>query len=214
MPESTGYLPEVSYPHSALSVNHTSPIYLFLLAVTETTAKFFRHEIDMRSCNPRNERIHFPRTSTPLPSKVPDHELTRQAHALSAHASDLLQSSNCTPATIHAALTAYHEAAELFERSASEVGHDESAKKTLQLLTTQNRKQARDLERRLNQNIQNTRAQTNYVTPSRPSESRREVPRRNSSPVPSREPSGLGLGAIARHAWPPPGVGESEDPNS
>lgn len=135
--------------------------------------------------------------------------LTRQAHALSAHASDLLQSSSCTPATLHAALQAYQDAALFFERSAAEIGSDESAKRTLQLLTTQNRKQAREVERRLNQATQNVRAQSSNTAMNQTVQGRKEAPRRNSSPVPSREPSGLGLGAIARQAWPPPGVGKS-----
>ncbi|KAK4684852.1 hypothetical protein P7C73_g5315, partial [Tremellales sp. Uapishka_1] len=72
----------------------------------------------------------------------------QRAHALSAQASLLLRPGSSSPQTLSEALGAYKEAAELFEKSANGVG-DEGAKKTLGLLTTQHRKLAKDVERRL-----------------------------------------------------------------
>lgn len=128
------------------------------------------------------------------------HVLILQAHALSAHASNLLQSTSCTLQVLQTALKAYKDAADLFERSASEIADDDSDKRTLQLLTTRNRKLARDVERRITAARSERAADT-------PTPTRLETMRRNTSPIPQRESAGLGLGAIARQAWPPPGIG-------
>jgi len=72
----------------------------------------------------------------------------QRAHALSAQASLLLRPPNSHPQTSHQALEAYRQAAELFEQSGVTSG-DDGAKKTLEMLTVQHRKLARDLERRI-----------------------------------------------------------------
>ncbi len=73
----------------------------------------------------------------------------QRAHALSAQASLLLRPSQSPPQTLHQALDAYKQAAELFEQSCGGVGGDAGAKKTLELLTVQHRKLAKDVERRI-----------------------------------------------------------------
>ncbi|WVO23425.1 uncharacterized protein IAS62_004778 [Cryptococcus decagattii] len=73
----------------------------------------------------------------------------QRAHALSAQASILLDSDRPSLQAMNQALQAYREAASLFEASAGDLDADESTKMTLKLLTTQHRKLARDLERRI-----------------------------------------------------------------
>lgn len=73
----------------------------------------------------------------------------QRAHALSAQASSLLDSDRPSLQAMNQALQAYREAASLFEASAGDLDADESTKMTLKLLTTQHRKLARDLERRI-----------------------------------------------------------------
>lgn len=73
----------------------------------------------------------------------------QRAHALSAQASSLLDSDQPSPQAMNQALQAYREASSLFEASADDLDVDESTKMTLKLLTTQHRKLARDLERRI-----------------------------------------------------------------
>jgi hypothetical protein len=124
---------------------------------------------------------------------------------LSAKASVLLGPAQPASSTLQEALGAYKQAAELFETAAQEVEGDASAKRTLQLLSTQHRKLAKDLERRINSSASGSGgAVVATATPSR-----LEVPRRNTEPVQTRDGPALGLGAIGRQAWPPPGVGMS-----
>ncbi|OXG23014.1 hypothetical protein J008_01981 [Cryptococcus neoformans] len=73
----------------------------------------------------------------------------QRAHALSAQASSLLDSDQPSPQAMNQALQSYREAASLFEASAGDLDVDEGTKVTLKLLTTQHRKLARDLERRI-----------------------------------------------------------------
>ena len=85
-------------------------------------------------------------TSADTPPTMADASPLRRAHALSAQASLLLRPANARSQTLHEALDAYRQAADLFEQSAST---DEGATRTLELLTVQHRKLARDLERRI-----------------------------------------------------------------
>ena len=74
----------------------------------------------------------------------------QRAHALSAQATHLLRpNSSSSSQTMHKALDSYRQAAELFHRSAGDVIGDDGAKRTLELLTVQHRKLAKDLERRM-----------------------------------------------------------------
>ena len=105
-----------------------------------------------------------------------------------------------TSQTLSLALKAYTDAANLFDKAASDTD-DVSAKRTLQLLTNQHRKLAKDLERKLDRDEGS----------SREAEVRGTVRRSQTTPVPTRDGPSFGLGAIGREAWPPPGVGESLD---
>ena len=73
----------------------------------------------------------------------------QRAHTLSAEATLLLRSTNINHHTLQSALEAYRQAAELFERAATDVGVADGANKTLQMLTVQHRKLAKDVERRM-----------------------------------------------------------------
>ena len=74
----------------------------------------------------------------------------QRAHALSAQATHLLRpNSSPSSQTIHQALELYRQAVDLFHKSAGSVLGDDGAKRTLDLLTIQNRKLAKDLERRI-----------------------------------------------------------------
>jgi len=103
-----------------------------------------------------------------------------------------------TPQTLSLALKAYTDSADLFEQASVEAD-DVSSKRTLQLLTNQHRKLAKDLERKLDRGEGS----------SREVEVRGTVRRSQTTPVPTRDGPSLGLGAIGREAWPPPGVGKS-----
>jgi len=103
-----------------------------------------------------------------------------------------------TSQTLSLALKAYTDAANLFEQASAE-SDDISSKRTLQLLTNQHRKLAKDLERKLDRGEGS----------SREGEVRGTVRRSQTTPVPTRDGPSLGLGAIGREAWPPPGVGKS-----
>jgi hypothetical protein len=139
----------------------------------------------------------------------------QKAHALSAHASILLGPGQVTAQTLAAALKAYNDAADLFEQATREIdgNGDASAKRTLQLLTTQHRKLAKDLERKLNSAQALDQNQDRGEGSSRPPQesnvSRASVRRTQTTPAPvPRDGPTLGLGAIGRDAWPPPGVGK------
>jgi hypothetical protein len=103
-----------------------------------------------------------------------------------------------TSQTLSLALKAYTDAANLFEQASIEA-EDVSAKRTLQLLMNQHRKLAKDLERKLDRG----------EASSREAEVRGTVRRSQTTPVPTRDGPSLGLGAIGREVWPPPGVGKS-----
>ena len=106
-------------------------------------------------------------------------------------------------------MKAYNDAADLFEQASQGADGDASAKRTLQLLTTQHRKLARDLERKLQSAPVQDRGEGSSTTrplpPRQEASQRGSVKRSQTTPVPVRE--GPGLGAIGREAWPPPGVG-------
>jgi len=106
-----------------------------------------------------------------------------------------------TSQTLSLALKAYTDAADLFEQ-ATIASEDVSTKRTLQLLTNQHRKLAKDLERKLDRGEGS----------SREGEVRGTVRRSQTTPVPTRDGASLGLGAISREAWPPPGIGEFPTP--
>lgn len=106
-----------------------------------------------------------------------------------------------TSQTLSLALKAYTDAANLFEQASNEVD-DISAKRTLSLLTNQHRKLAKDLERKLE------RGEGPSRIPEGESVVRGTVRRSQTTPVASRDGPSLGLGAIGRDAWPPPGIGE------
>ncbi|WOO79638.1 uncharacterized protein LOC62_02G003161 [Vanrija pseudolonga] len=76
-----------------------------------------------------------------------DHNCLQRAHQLSAEASFLVRPPDAPTETLNKALEAYKEAAELFERAGTSA--DEATRRTLRMLTTQHRKLARDLERRI-----------------------------------------------------------------
>jgi hypothetical protein len=99
-------------------------------------------------------------------------------------------------------LKAYTDAADSFDQASSEA-EDVSTKRTLQLLTNQHRKLAKDLERKLDRGEGSSRDRDNGEVV------RGTVRRTQTTPVPTRDGPSLGLGAIGREAWPPPGIGES-----
>lgn len=133
----------------------------------------------------------------------PSTSSNEQAHDLSAKASVLLGPAQPASSTLQEALGAYREAAGLFETAAQEAAGDASAKRTLQLLATQHRKLAKDLERRINTSASGSGPGAVITAPP----PRLEAARRNTEPVQPRDGMALGLGAIGRQAWPPPGVG-------
>jgi hypothetical protein len=113
-----------------------------------------------------------------------------------------------TAQTLQAALKAYNDAADLFEQASSAVDGNASAKRTLQLLTTQHRKLARDLERKLQAAQVHGRDERSLTArPLPPRLERASVKRSQTTPVPARDGPALGLGAIGREVWPPPGIG-------
>ena len=123
---------------------------------------------------------------------------------MSAHASILLAPGQVTAQTLSLALKAYTDAAQLFEQATNEA-EDISAKRTLQLLTNQHRKLAKDLERKLDRGEGSSR-------PTQVESLARDTVRRSyttPTPVPSRDGPSMGLGAIGREVWPPPGIGAS-----
>jgi hypothetical protein len=114
-----------------------------------------------------------------------------------------------TAQTLQAALKAYNDAADLFEQASIGVDGDASAKRTLQLLTTQHRKLARDLERKLHSaQVQDREEGSAAGRPLPPRLERASVKRSQTTPVPARDGPALGLGAIGREVWPPPGIGK------
>ncbi|KAK8845310.1 hypothetical protein IAR55_006023 [Kwoniella newhampshirensis] len=72
----------------------------------------------------------------------------QRAHSLSAQASTLLQPLHPASSALQDALSAYKEAADLFEAQLQVQG-DEGTKATLRMLVVQHKKYARDLERRI-----------------------------------------------------------------
>jgi hypothetical protein len=114
-----------------------------------------------------------------------------------------------TAQTLSLALKAYQDAADLFEQASQEV-EDASAKRTLQLLVTQHRKLARDLERKLHSAPSLVAAGGSGNQNGVAQMTRESVKRSYTTPAPHHgRDAVLGLGAIGRDAWPPPGVGES-----
>jgi hypothetical protein len=109
-----------------------------------------------------------------------------------------------TSQTLALALKAYTDAANLFEQASSEVD-DASAKRTLQLLMNQHRKLAKDLERKLDRG----EGSSSSGTSNQEQVARGTVRRSQTTPVPARDGAALGLGAIGREVWPPPGIGQS-----
>lgn len=123
---------------------------------------------------------------------------------MSAHASILLAPGQVTAQTLSLALKAYTDAAQLFEEASIEA-EDVSTRRTLLLLTNQHRKLAKDLERKLYRGEGSS-------TPTQVESVVRGTVRRSyttPTPVPSRDGPSMGLGAIGREVWPPPGIGAS-----
>ncbi|KAL1409618.1 hypothetical protein Q8F55_003613 [Vanrija albida] len=122
-----------------------------------------------------------------------DHNCLQRAHQLSAQASFLVRPPDASQETLNKGLEAYKEAAELFDRAGA--GADEATKRTLRMLTTQHRKLARDLERR----IANAGRPSPVASPTRAEFERRgstpPVPSSSGAALPRRASLGNAVGA-------------------
>ncbi|ORY32007.1 hypothetical protein BCR39DRAFT_587264 [Naematelia encephala] len=114
-------------------------------------------------------------------SKMGDENPLQRAHTLSAQASTLLQPSQVSLETLQQALKLYREAADLFERAGTQQNSDDSAKRTLQLLSTQHRKLIRDVERRIASQASSSNSPATVDAQTRPSPPRPPIVIRSGS---------------------------------